>query len=353
MCECRSPRMSSSANQLRQLARARGLQLAAVLAQLGRHEGHAQQLVDLLLGRALRAGLAVSSSTIPYSLTCRPRLTASVRSASLWRAEPVKCWSRLPKLSSGTIRRSIGQALVGERPRARLAGAGHVVQAGQRRERLHQRRGVARRGHDVQVLAGVGPAPRAARQLHAQRGRVLAQARRPGPRPAPAPSTAAVRVRALPSAPSASAASTFSSALAPNPGTSLSRPCSAASRRSSSDATPSASCSRRTRLGPSPGMCVISTRPTGILALSLSADGDRPGLEQHVDLLGDRLADARPAPRRGPARTSRPPTRRPRGSTWPRCGRPARGRPRRRRARRGCRAPRSGLRSRRSSSARD
>ena len=27
----------------------------------------------------------VSSSAMPYSLTCRPRLTAAVRSASLWR----------------------------------------------------------------------------------------------------------------------------------------------------------------------------------------------------------------------------------------------------------------------------
>ena len=45
---------------------------------------------------------------MPYSLTCSPRLTASVRRASLCLPEPVKCWSRLPKVSSGTMRRSTG-----------------------------------------------------------------------------------------------------------------------------------------------------------------------------------------------------------------------------------------------------
>ncbi len=56
-----------------------------------------------------KASLApLSSSLMPYSLTCRPRRTASVRSASLCLPEPVKCWSRLPKASSGTIRRSTG-----------------------------------------------------------------------------------------------------------------------------------------------------------------------------------------------------------------------------------------------------
>ena len=79
-----------------------------------------------------------------------------------------------------------------------------------------------------------------------------------------------------PSAPAARAASTFSSALAPNPAASFSLPASAALRRSSIVSTPSSWCSARTRLGPSPGMRVISTRPAGIFAFSLSADGMSP-----------------------------------------------------------------------------
>ena len=40
--------------------------------------------------------------------------------------------------------------------------------------------------------------------------------------------------------------------------------------------TPSSVWSIRTRLGPSPGICVICTRPTGIFALSFSAAGIDP-----------------------------------------------------------------------------
>ncbi len=40
--------------------------------------------------------------------------------------------------------------------------------------------------------------------------------------------------------------------------------------------TPIASCSWRTRFGPSPGMRVISTSPTGIFAFSFTAAGISP-----------------------------------------------------------------------------
>ena len=43
--------MSSSSTSVGQPALARGLELAAVLAQLGRDELHPEPLVDLLLGR--------------------------------------------------------------------------------------------------------------------------------------------------------------------------------------------------------------------------------------------------------------------------------------------------------------
>ena len=84
------------------------------------------------------------------------------------------------------------------------------------------------------------------------------------------------RVRASPASSAASAAIMFSWAFLPKPGTSSRRPSSTAWRRSSSEVTPRFSCSARTRFGPSPGMRVISTRPAGIRARSLSADGIVP-----------------------------------------------------------------------------
>ena len=85
-----------------------------------------------------------------------------------------------------------------------------------------------------------------------------------------------MRVSGPPSAPAASAVITFSSAFAPKPGTSLRRPCSAATRSSSSELTPRCSCRSLARLGPSPGMRVIAMRPDGMRAFSLSADGIEP-----------------------------------------------------------------------------
>ena len=79
-----------------------------------------------------------------------------------------------------------------------------------------------------------------------------------------------------PSAPAARAWSTFSSAFAPKPGTSRSRPSSAAARSSSSVSTPIASYSTRVRLGPRPGMRVISISPAGIRSFSLRAEGISP-----------------------------------------------------------------------------
>ena len=74
--------------------------------------------------------------------------------------------------------------------------------------------------------------------------------------------------------------------------------------------------------------------------LELVGRRDRAGLEQGVDLLGDRLARPPRARPRGPAAPAPPRTRRPRGSPSRRCGRRPRGRPPRRRARTGSPAPR-------------
>ena len=186
-----------------------------------------------------RAVSPLSSSAMPYSLTCSPRLTAAVRSASLCLPEPVKCWSRLPKPPPA---RCAGRRAARCGSRA-LAPASPGVPAPRRSaasapKRLDQRRRVARRRHDVEVLARVGHAPGAPGQLDPIGGRVLAQ-RRDSSSPTASAFESSMRALALPSAPAASAARTFSSALAPKPGHVLEAPVlGAALRRSSSDSTP-------------------------------------------------------------------------------------------------------------------
>ena len=137
-------------------------------------------------------------------------------------------------------------------------------------------------------LHRVGHAPRAARQLHAAR-RVLAQrahellADRERLREQHARLRAAVRA-------AASAASTFSSAFVPKPFTSLSCP-----------PPPPAQVVDRAHaelvveqlraLGAEAGDARDLHEPDG-MRLELVGRRDRAGLEQRVDLLGDRLADA-------------------------------------------------------------
>ena len=138
-----------------------------------------------------RAVSPLSSSATPYSLTCRPRRTASVRSASLCLPEPVKCWSRLPKASSGTIRRSTGRPLWVTRPGARLAGRRDRVDHGQPAERLRQRGRVARRRDDVEVLARCRPCAARCRRAPPGSRPGARAARPPAPRRRAAPSRAA------------------------------------------------------------------------------------------------------------------------------------------------------------------
>ena len=163
-------------DQVRQLAFARRLQLAAALAQLRLDVGVAEALVDAL-PRSRRASTSpLSVSVMPCSETERPRPTASSRSWTLWALEPVKCCSRLPKASGGTIRRSTEIAVVGLArrtplgpglPAAAISGCAARCSASARR--------VLGGGDQVDVLAGLGPAPRRARDLDPVRGRVLAQ----------------------------------------------------------------------------------------------------------------------------------------------------------------------------------
>ena len=143
----------------RRLAARRGPRAAPARCRRGR------ALVDLLLGGDSGAVLPVSSSSTPYSLTCSPRRTAYSRSSTLCCLEPVRCWSRLPNWSGATTRRSMRRPLW-VTPRAPASpldpDLGEQLHLG---ERLRQRGRVVGGRDDVEVLAGVGHAPRAAGDL--------------------------------------------------------------------------------------------------------------------------------------------------------------------------------------------
>ena len=116
-----------------------------------------------------------SSSSTPYSLTCMPRRTAYSRSSTLCCFEPVRCWSTLPNWSGSTTRKSICRPLWVDAARAGLAARADLAQQLHLGERLRQRGRVVRRRDDVEVLARVGHAARAAGDLDAVRGRMRAQ----------------------------------------------------------------------------------------------------------------------------------------------------------------------------------
>ena len=121
----------------------------------------------------------LSVSVMPCSETERPRATASSRSCTLWALEPVKCWSRLPKAAGGDDPQV-------DRDRRCGSGRGRRSGPGCRRAAIS---GWAARcsasalrllggGDQVDVLAGLGPAPDRAGDLDPVGGGVLAQRRR-------------------------------------------------------------------------------------------------------------------------------------------------------------------------------
>ena len=228
--------------------------------------------------------------------TWKPRFTASVRSASLCCFEPVKCWSRLPKFSGGTIRRSTATPLCVTARTPALARLLHL--ADQRHLRRTRRR--ARRGRSRWPRCR-GPC----------RSRPSA-ARCPPPRPASAAGCS--RSAATSELGDVARLREQDARLGPPVGAGVERvpdgllgllaeaahraqpPASTASRRSSSDSMPSSSNSLRAFFGPEPGHARDLHEPGRVLRLQLLRRRDRPGLEQRVDLLLDRLADARAAP---------------------------------------------------------
>ena len=328
-------------DQLRQLALARGGQLAAVLAQLRRRCTAcraARRPPPRWRRRASRRSRRRRSRT--RSRAARA-CTASVRSASLCFPEPVKCWSRFPKASSGTTRRSTGMPVwvTARAPGRARASAPRRSRRAPRRPRPGPRgRAVAATtSRSLQVSAM--PA-RAARQLHPRGVRLAGRPR--SPRPTASAWDSRKRVRGAPASSAASAASTFSSALAPKPGTSASRPASAASRSSSSEVTPRCSWSSAHALRPEPrdardlheagrDPAPSACPPTGSMPPSSSAS-----IFSAIVLPTPASSSALPGARQLGHRHARP-----RGSPSRRCGRPRPGRPPRRRARTGSPARRS------------
>ena len=229
----------------------------------------------------------IASSSTPYSETCSPRRTAASRSAALWRAEPVKCCSRLPSWEGLAIRRSTPTPEWVRALRARSAGRADALDLRQPREALGERRGAGRRRDQVEVLDAVGPAARRARRgarrcpglpaavspaierltdldrLRQQypRGRALA-ARRPRAPPARSP-RAWVRARA----PCAGVRAAPPRAASP------------ASRRRAPSTAAARAWAR------CPGRRVIAISPLGNFARSFSVAGIVPCVEQREDLL--------------------------------------------------------------------
>jgi hypothetical protein len=189
--------------------------------------------------------------------------------------DPVKCWSRLPKASSGTILRSTGRPecvtarapaspevetlSIPPRPaNASTSAAGSLAATTMSRS--------------FTVSARRRALPASSTRSADGWSRRLATSSSPTARAF----ESSMRALGRPSAPAASAASTFSSAFVPKPFTSFSWPVSAALRRSSIELTPIWSWSSLARLGPRPGMRVTSTSPDGMRCLSLSAEGMLP-----------------------------------------------------------------------------
>ena len=227
-------------DQPRQRACARGVELAAVLAQLRLDIGEAEALVDL------DARSRTCRSRRWRRRGCRTRRRAA-RAARPLRAaprcaapEPVKCCSRLPSCPGAAIRRSTPDAGVRARPRSGLAGRAHPLDLLELGEALGERRRSGGRGDQVDVLDGV--------RLPADRAREL---RCGSPRPASAPQAPTQRLADLDRPRqqdarvtrsrrgwrpcSSSALSTLSSSFGPSPRTVRRRWASAASRSACSE----------------------------------------------------------------------------------------------------------------------
>ena len=218
----------------------------------------------------------VSSSSIPYSETCRPRRTAASRSCTLWALEPVKCCRTLPNCSGATTLQVDLHPRVRDDPARRLRPRWtrlHELELGERA------RPAPPRSAAVAMMSmsfpRVGPAPaRGAGELDragpaGARAARRRSARRPAARGAGcAPRAPRLLVRS-------SALSRFSSTFGAE--ARGSRGCRRlgrlAQRRQRVDAE--LVVEQPARLAPSPGRRMIAIRPAGNFARSFTGGRDR------------------------------------------------------------------------------
>ena len=280
-------------DQLRQLALARRLQLAAALAQLRLDVGVAEALVDLS-SVSQSSTSPLSTSVIPCSETERPRATASSRSCDV------------VGLGAGEVLEQVAEGVRGDDPqvdRDRRCGSGRGRRwgpalpaaaisgwAARCSASAVGSSAVAIRSMSLQVSAQRRTEPATSTRLAAgcsrsaaasssAIGRTVESSRRPGPSPG-SPSRS-------------SAARTFSSTFGPRPFelADLARPrpppC-----RSSSDGDSELVVEPSRGLRPQPRDPRHLDQGRRELRLQLHRGRDLAGLQQRVDLFRQRLADA-------------------------------------------------------------
>ena len=289
-----SPRMSSSSTSSGSLRVARGLELAAVLAQLRRDPVHAEQLVDLLLGRArVRRLRRVVGDAVLRDVEAALDRRGAQRLVVLLR--PGQVLEQVAEVLGRDDPQVDADAVVRDRARAGLPGRARLGDQRQRAERVRQRPRRRTPWRPGRCPCTCPSSASRCRRSRPGRRRAARAGRRAAPPRSAAPSTAAAsasgarprrrRARAGCS-PRPSARSRWSSR----------RRCSSAACFSSSrDAIPISSKSLRARFGPEARQAGDLDEAGRVLRLQLLRRRDRPGVEQRVQLLLDRLADARAA----------------------------------------------------------
>ena len=230
-----------------------------------------EQLVDLLLRRARVRDAVVDHAVLGHVEAALDRRRAERLVVLPGAGEVLEQVAEVLRRDDPEVDR---QAVVGHRLHPGGALVLHLADQRQLGERRGERVRVARGGHDVEVLAALGPAPRRPRHLHPVGGRMLADRghegigdlerlgesrrglRRARPRRAP---------RARSPRPSGRSPARRAAAR-PRP------PC--AGRRATPRRARRTACAPSSR--PKPGSRVTSTRPGGYFAFSRSADGIVP-----------------------------------------------------------------------------
>ena len=275
MWQCRSPRRSSTVDQVRpRRRRARRLELAAALAQLGRdpRRSRASRRPPLRSrSGASRRSRRRGSRTGTRAARAGPPPRAA---GTLCALEPVKCCSTLPNWSGSTTCRSTFMPVWVSHVRRVVArrAADSMIELGQRGGERRRVGAVAMMSmsltESVQPASRAGDLDRSAAGCAAARSRSARDARARGRAGRAAP---ARRRRA-----SASTCRGSPRPCSPKPRSARMWPASAAARSASSESMPSSSYSRRARLGPKPGRCITGIRPAGNFARSLTAAGMSP-----------------------------------------------------------------------------